>query len=608
MALAAVGVFFVFSFFLLFLGCFVGLITFSIKAHKVNFGIIKLLIFLGIPLFLMIKSSFIKIPEPYGISIKKEDYPELFNLIENIKTNLKTPKIHKVHIDFTFNASIQQIPTLGLFGMSKTYLVIGLPLIYCLSKDQLASVIAHELGHISKKHGFITSQIYILKQSWDKIIYSLEKENHISSIIFIKFFERFLPFFNSYSFIMMRQHEYEADKLAAEYAGVKNAGDAFLYAKIYSYIHNEYQDNLWKRAETEKNSPQSPVSDLFKEFQKPISNNIISNIIYSALQEEITYEDEHPSISKRLQAIGYNPNNQFTFLPGQSSIELLGKKAQILIDKLDKYWIDCYKYLWEDTFYTTLNHKKHLENIEKQNSSGEYLTLEKCLLYLELKDTNNAHKCFKKLLEKNPNDSAANFEYGVFLLDNKDKSGIKYLEKAYEKNYNFKLPALEFIYDYYKSINYQEKADEYYDLYNEFIDIAEKAQLERANVYNAKLTNHDLSTQEVRHFISHLKKYNDVEEAFLIKLHPKLFPEYPCYYLCIKLKASFMNYLIDSMTGKLDKYQEKCAQIIKEFSYIDKINDYELYYVALNTYNLGRKLKKLKNSKIYENKNAKPSK
>jgi Zn-dependent protease with chaperone function len=51
------------------------------------------------------------------------------------------------------NASVVQIPRLGVFGWSRNYLTVGVPLLDAVTPEQFEAVLAHELGHLARAHG-----------------------------------------------------------------------------------------------------------------------------------------------------------------------------------------------------------------------------------------------------------------------------------------------------------------------------------------------------------------------------------------------------------------------------------------------------------------------
>ncbi|KAF1018686.1 MAG: Protease HtpX [Acinetobacter bereziniae] len=177
---------------------------------------IKIIIPVAIFLYVIVKSLWITVEKPQGISIQAKDAPELFKIIDDLSLKLNSPHFHHVLITDDFNAAVVQTPRLGLFGWYENYLIIGLPLMQSLSVEQLSSVLAHEFGHLSKNHAKTANWIYRQRIRWAQLYQLVELNASRIDIIFRPFFKKFVPYFASFSFPVARANEYEADKISVE--------------------------------------------------------------------------------------------------------------------------------------------------------------------------------------------------------------------------------------------------------------------------------------------------------------------------------------------------------------------------------------------------------
>lgn len=92
---------------------------------RLNWLVIKTL---WIPLVIagiVLRSLWITFPKPDGAELRRDQAPELFDLIHEVTTKLNGPNIHHVLINGDFNASVVQIPQFGMFGWLNNYLVNG---------------------------------------------------------------------------------------------------------------------------------------------------------------------------------------------------------------------------------------------------------------------------------------------------------------------------------------------------------------------------------------------------------------------------------------------------------------------------------------------------
>ena len=183
----------------------------------------KLLFFLAVPLWFLVRSAmkalFVRLPAPQGEALARSDAPALFAAIDGMRRQLRGPAVHRVLLVDEVNAAIVQRPLFGLFGFPRNHLLLGLPLLESLSPDEALAVVAHEYGHLSGSHGRFAAFIYRLRLSW-ATIEALARH-------WQGFFGRWLgravawyaPYFNAYTFVLARANEYEADRAAADLVG-----------------------------------------------------------------------------------------------------------------------------------------------------------------------------------------------------------------------------------------------------------------------------------------------------------------------------------------------------------------------------------------------------
>src|SRR5687768_3752290 len=168
---------------------------------------------------LVLRSLLVTIPVPEVSELKPEQAPRVFDVVREVQEGLNGPRAHHILLSDEFNAGIVQVPRFGMFGWLRNYLIVGLPLLKGLSPEEFRSVLAHEFGHLSGKHGRFLSWIYRVRQSWTQILTRVHQERHYAAFIFEPFLNWYAPFFNAYSFVLARAQEYEADGFSVDLAG-----------------------------------------------------------------------------------------------------------------------------------------------------------------------------------------------------------------------------------------------------------------------------------------------------------------------------------------------------------------------------------------------------
>src|SRR5579883_2356489 len=79
-------------------------VAFVLIYARLNFLVIKVIWIPAALALVALRSLWVTLPEPGGRRIERSDAPELFDLIAELTREVRSPKIHRVVIDGSFNA------------------------------------------------------------------------------------------------------------------------------------------------------------------------------------------------------------------------------------------------------------------------------------------------------------------------------------------------------------------------------------------------------------------------------------------------------------------------------------------------------------------------
>ena len=88
----------------------------------------------------ILRALWVKAAPPKGIAVTRAEAPNCSPMLDKVRAKVGGPKAHTVLIAAEFNAAIVQRPRLGVFGWHRNYVVIGLPLLRALSRDEVMAV------------------------------------------------------------------------------------------------------------------------------------------------------------------------------------------------------------------------------------------------------------------------------------------------------------------------------------------------------------------------------------------------------------------------------------------------------------------------------------
>ena len=300
---------------------------------------IKLVIILGAFLLVVLRSLWVVLEAPGGRILTRGDAPDLFELLDGLRQELQTPPIHVVLLTPEFNAAVAQVPRLGLFGWHRNYLVLGLPLMQVLSREQFTAVLAHELGHLSHGHARTSNWIYRLRQTWLRLEDALIHHGPPGSQVINWFYRWYVPYFFAFSFPLARANEFEADEAAVRLTSAQAACQALTNVNVVgTFLNERYWPELYKAAlDAAPQTAFAPYTRLGTVALTGISEADRKTWMTAALQEMASVADTHPSLQERIHAMGGRAELVVP-APGQAADLLLRPALPRLLTEFDQYW------------------------------------------------------------------------------------------------------------------------------------------------------------------------------------------------------------------------------------------------------------------------------
>jgi Zn-dependent protease with chaperone function len=300
---------------------------------------VKLVIAIGAFLLVVVRALWVKLEPPKGWKLARGDAPDLFELLDRLRKQLQTPSIDAVLVTPEFNAGVSQIPRLGLFGWHRNYLLLGLPLMQVLTREQLTAVLAHELGHLSHGHARSSNWIYRLRLTWLRLDAALRQHAPPGSQVITWFYHWYVPYFFAFSFPLARANEFEADAVAARLTSPQIASQALTTVSVVAaFLRERYWPGILKAAvEAAPATTFAPYSKLGAAALTGISEADGKSWVSAALNEVASVSDTHPSLPERLHAMGGTPEVAVP-APGQGADLLLRPALPRLLAAFDKQW------------------------------------------------------------------------------------------------------------------------------------------------------------------------------------------------------------------------------------------------------------------------------
>lgn len=486
-------------------------------------------------LFIINKTLWIKIQKPGGIILTRDENNNIYNLVKEIQQKMKSKKIHQIILNDNLDISIIQRPRLGTLGFYKNYLIIGLPILMALNENELKCIIAHELGHLSDRYGRFNFYLYRIKNTLYQIMISLEENKQKLLWVYKKFINVYLSIFETQTFLMIRKYECKVDLAVSNITDNNTFGSALLKLNIVSnYLDNIFSKNIYDLAKNHTEPIYYVYNEMYTDLTQHIDETLINKYKKITLNKKSSYMDTHPSLKERLTLIGANTNIDINF--DKDSLSSLFINKNLYINICNEHWKLNVSNWWNNAYDEYHKAKLKLEHMESDDALDINLLFEKANLIEEFRDDKHALEVHNKILESNEAFSPSLFSVGRILLDNNNKEGIEFINRAIKTDQRYTIEGYSLIYDYYLNQGEFTLADKYYSEAEKHGKIVELANIERKHVkFNEKYCEHNLTFKEIEDIQRQIKDYNKyIEKVYLIRKDVQYLKDFPLYILGIK--------------------------------------------------------------------------
>jgi Zn-dependent protease with chaperone function len=385
---------------------------------------------------ILIRALWVGNPGADGVRVRAHDAPELFTLVDAIRADLQAPRVHEVRIVGSFTAALGQAPRLGLVGPSRNTLVIGLPLLQALPPEEAKAVLAHEVGHLSRRHGRLGGWAFRSREKWARVDFTLGASRW-TSLLFGAFLRWFIPRFDRATFALAQAHEFEADRASVQIAGPDATASALVRTVVgMAFLDECVAPKLWKRADVEP-TPPGFVSAAARELRGAGEYEDAEGWVIDALDARPEASSTHPTLRERLEALGFDPE-RVRPRPAHVSVSaaeiLLGPElTESLSQALDERMRELIAVEWEEQHEGAHESAAKLSELEAKGP-WRALPAEELAEYAgivsRLHGVEAAEAAWERVLELEPASGSALLALGEIHAKRGDPDAVELLERA----------------------------------------------------------------------------------------------------------------------------------------------------------------------------------
>lgn len=236
-------------------------------------------------------------PPPHGLRLDPATAPHLWATVHELATAVGTRAPDEIYLVPDVNAAVEERSRLMGLVAGRRYMYIGMPLLQAFTVAQLRSVLAHELGHYSRRHTRLAGISYRGRLALGRTISHIGSAN-LAGWVFRGYGRLYVMVENSVS----RRQELEADLASVRVAGRDAAASALretrvLAAALRFYLTRYVQPGL------EAGYAPDDLFTGFDQFLRARSDEIAELRTDQPEDDQQSVWDTHPPLSIRLAAI-----------------------------------------------------------------------------------------------------------------------------------------------------------------------------------------------------------------------------------------------------------------------------------------------------------------
>ncbi|MDX2175713.1 MAG: M48 family metalloprotease [Candidatus Sumerlaeia bacterium] len=479
----------------------------------------------------------VRVPAPTGVVIENRHSPQLFADLEELRTRLECPAVHQVLLTDEFNASLAQTPRLGAFGWQLRTLSIGLPLLHAMSRPQVRALLAHELGRLSGLHGEFRARICMISTMWDR----LASDSGIAAQGFLvrQFVTWYAPRLGARAFALMRAREYEADAASVAVSGVEETARMLLgFHALGAGYAARLNESLMTLARSGARNPPSIAALAIAAATAKADGTGLDESLERMLLRETEYDDTHPSLVDRLEAIGVQVQGGDAKallavrglwpprVQAPATSEYFPHGTSEVADLLDKFTLEnWFADSWEILVDQMEEARKRLAEIDAKRPSdpaNEELACERIEVLEFLEGPGAALRFTEQYLEGHPESLRARLHAGRLLLEDDCERGLDLLEDLLGRDRLIADSARQVLYAYYRRTGQHGEARGMLGALDADAEAFERAAEERSTISRKDVfLPHGLSEGELEPFRAAMESSPEVVRAWIVQKQVK---------------------------------------------------------------------------------------
>lgn len=242
-----------------------------------------------------------------GERLTAAEAPGLFAELDRLRATLALPKLDAVRLGDTLNAGVRETGPIWWPWAQRRTLEVGLPLLGLLDEARARAVLAHELAHLSRRHGRLGQWLYRARLAWLALAEPPPPQASAYERGVHQVAAWFAPWFARRALAHARACEREADAGAAASASAAALVDALQWLDVGQRRLHGWLAGPWQALKARQ---PSPPADFWARALAALRAGPVTAGEQAAAWADAAPapDDTHPPLAARAAALGVRPD------------------------------------------------------------------------------------------------------------------------------------------------------------------------------------------------------------------------------------------------------------------------------------------------------------
>ncbi|MGB5261626.1 MAG: hypothetical protein WBO34_14050 [Gammaproteobacteria bacterium] len=242
---------------------------------------------------------------PAGVVLERGQAPDLFGLVDDTAEQYGRTRVDRIVITGGYQLDLIKTPRTALPAWSTRSLVIGLPLMQCLSSQQFGCQLVRRLGQFSKRTNPLLNWLFELRDIWPRYR-SADAWADPAFLPVHLLFSVFAPFYTVVSTAAARLDELQADSYAVQLCGDEEVLETITIDAVHRlFLRERYWPVIRKLGVREAATITKTNTGIVRVLHAGLQDGNIGEWIGKAMSMEQQWNDPCPLLARRLDNIGH---------------------------------------------------------------------------------------------------------------------------------------------------------------------------------------------------------------------------------------------------------------------------------------------------------------